>query len=203
MSRIWRYVLAGDNGMAPCIDRGKLSLCCCKPAIRKNARLGEWVIGFVPKPMRRGHVAWAGKISEIIAMGEYQRRFPRRRDAIYRLADPGEGGKEVLLPLRDDYHADEKSRASDRSGQNALIFEPFWYWGSFGIPAPDDIADLAHYYVGQSAKSSSPEKIERLEAWLRSMADPGVHGQPRDKAEGKSAKRSCRPSKGSDAPRWR
>jgi putative DNA base modification enzyme with NMAD domain len=180
LSRIWRYVLADDNGMAPCAEQGILSLTCCKPLIRRGARVGEWVVGFVPKGLGRGRVAWAGQIAKVIPLGEYERRFSGRQDAIYRLADSAPGEQEVLVPLRDDYHVDEKSRKRDRSGKNALVFNPFWYWGGFGISAPDDIADLAHYYVGQAATNSSPKKIAFLEAWLRSVADPGIHGEPRD-----------------------
>jgi hypothetical protein len=180
MCRIWRYVLAKDSGMAPCAQDGMLSLTCCKPMIRKNADLGDWVIGFVPKGIRRGHVAWVGRVSEVIPLGEYERRFSGRRDAIYRSAYSAGGGHETLIPLRDDYHSNQQDRARDHSGRNALLFNPYWYWGGFGIPAPEEIADLAHYYVGQSAKNSSPEKIARLEAWARSVADPGIHGEPRN-----------------------
>ncbi len=180
MSRIWRYVLAADNGMAPCSDDGMLSLTCCKPLIRRSACVGEWVVGFAPKGIRRGHVAWAGRIAEVVSLGEYEQRFSGRRDAIYKLAGYSWGDQEILTPLRNDYHADEGSRSRDRSGKNALIFEPFWYWGGEGIAAPDEISDLAHYYVGQSARNSSPERIALLETWLRSVAAPGVHGKPRD-----------------------
>jgi hypothetical protein len=179
MSRIWRYVLAADNGMAPCVQYGMLSLACCKPMIRRNASVGDWVIGFVPKGLRRGHVAWAGRVSEVIPLGEYEKRFSGRRDAIYRLADDANGQHETLVPLRDDYHADDLSRSRDRSGKNALVFDPFWYWGGVGIVAPEEISDLAHYYVGQSAKNSSPERIATLKAWLGSVSEPGIHGEPR------------------------
>jgi hypothetical protein len=52
---------------------------------------------------------------------------------------------------------------------------------SSGARAPDEIADLAHYYIGQSTRSSSPERVAALERWLRSKAEPGVHGEPRHK----------------------
>jgi hypothetical protein len=179
VSRVWRYVLAVDNGMAPCVQDGMLSLTCCKPMIRRNASVGDWVIGFVPKGLKRSHVAWAGRVSEVIPLGEYEKRFSGRRDALYRLADDADGQQENLVPLREDYHADELSRSRDHSGKNALVFDPFWYWGGVGIVAPEEISDMAHYYVGQSAKNSSPERIVVLKAWLRSVSEPGIHGEPR------------------------
>ena len=182
MSGIWRYSLVADNGMAPCVEQGILTLCLCKPLIRKSACVGEWVVGFVPKRVNDGrvHVAWAGRIAKSVSMGDYEKGFSDRQDAIYKLTEPG------WKFLRDDYH--EEIRDRDLNGKNALIFEPFWYWGGNGIAAPEDIAELAHYYVGQTAKNSSPERIARLEEWLRSVAEPGVHGKPRDQLRTRSPK---------------
>jgi hypothetical protein len=40
--------------------------------IRRSVRVGEWVVGFVPKGIRRGHVAWAGQIAEVVPLGDYE-----------------------------------------------------------------------------------------------------------------------------------
>jgi hypothetical protein len=174
MSRIWGYSLVADNGMAPCIERGILTLCLCKPMIRKSASVGEWVVGFVPKRINDGrvHVCWAGRIAGIFPMGDCEKQFPGRQDAIYKLTVSG------WEFLRADYH--EEIRDRDLNGKNALIFEPFWYWGGVGMAVADDIDELARYYVGQTAKNSSRERIARLQEWLRSVAEPGLHGEPRD-----------------------
>ncbi len=189
MSRIWRYVLAADNGMAPCPQAGMLSLTCCKPMIRRNADLGDWVVGFLPKGKGRGRVAWAGRIASKIPLGDYQARHPGRHDALYRRTGMRDG-VEVLEPLCDDYHADHGSRSTDMSGKNALTFEPFWYWGGEAVSAPEWLADLAHYYIGQTTKGSTPERVIELEAWLRSLSKPGIHGEPRDEGRAKASKES-------------
>jgi hypothetical protein len=149
MNRIWRYSLVADNGMAPCVEQGILTLCLCKPVIRKSACVGEWVVGFVPKRINDGrvHVCWAGRIAGILPMGDYEKQFLDRQDAIYKLTASG------WEFLRDDYH--EEIRDRDLNGKNALVFEPFWYWGGVGITAPNDIANLAHYHVGQTANRLS------------------------------------------------
>jgi len=181
MTRIWRYVLAHDNGMAPCTDGGLLSLCCCKPVIRRHAVEGDWVIGFVPKRFGFGKMGWAGKVQRIVSLGEYQRIHPARRDAIYKLADDGPPGEnERLIPLRSDYHADGSSRRRDLRGRNALLFDPFWYFGGYGVQAPPEVSELAHYYVGQSTKRSTPEAIAALRDWLASVGPAGVYGEPRE-----------------------
>jgi hypothetical protein len=200
MSRIWRYILKVDAGMAPCPQEGRLSLCCCKPVIRRYATEGDWVIGLVPKGLALGKVAWAGRVSKSMPLGDYQLKFPKRRDAIYRRVETRLDGVEVLIPApqpeRPDYHQDDLSRARDQRGLNALLFDPFWYWGGDGVWAPPEIAEMAHYHPGQSAKNSTLARIEQLEVWLRSMREPGVHGEPREPyptqtADPAKARRKC------------
>jgi hypothetical protein len=183
MNRIWRYSLTADNGMAPCADRGKLSLSCCKPMIRRNACVGDWVIGFVPRRINDGqvHIAWAGHVAKSVLLGDYQKQYPERQDAIYKIVESPWTEETHFIRLRNDYHDKEKNKATDLAGKNALIFDPFWYWGGRGIGVPCEIAKLAHYYVGQSTQNSTSGTISCLEKWLRSVAAPGIHGEPRDK----------------------
>jgi hypothetical protein len=65
MTRILRYILQHDTGMAPCVDNGLVSLATCKPKIRAGARSGEWVIGFRPSPAPRGLMVWAGRVPTV------------------------------------------------------------------------------------------------------------------------------------------
>jgi hypothetical protein len=200
MTRIWRYVLKVDAGIAPCPQAARLSLCCCKPVIRRYAKVGDWVIGFVPKGLGLGKIAWAGRVSKAILLGDYQLNFPKRADAIYRRVDFTSEGIEVLepLPLRlpyPGYHADNLSRSRDQRGRRALLFEPFWYWGQNAVEAPPNIAEMAHYHPGQSTKNSWPDRVNQLESWLRSVIEPGIHGRPRDpfrtKTTANEKRRAC------------
>ncbi len=50
MARFYRYVLAHDNGTAPCPQNGLLTLATCKPAIRKTASAGDLIAAFAPAP---------------------------------------------------------------------------------------------------------------------------------------------------------
>jgi hypothetical protein len=65
--------------------------------------------------------------------------------------------------------------ATDVGGRNALIFDPFWYWGANAPEAPPELASLAHYYVGQTTKGSTSEVINRLRGWLSGWP-PGIYG---------------------------
>ena len=46
MTRIYRYILTHNTGMAPCPENGMITLGTCKPVIRRVARAGDWVLGF-------------------------------------------------------------------------------------------------------------------------------------------------------------
>lgn len=85
--RIYRYVLTSDTGMAPSIDQGVVSLATCKPVIRRCAGPGDWVVANLAS-RECSMAAWAGRISRSISVGDYEREFPGRSDAVYRqLAD--------------------------------------------------------------------------------------------------------------------
>ena len=121
MTRIWRYILKNDSGFAPCIDDDILTLVCCKPFIRRHAKKGDWIIGYFPKKLGRGRVAWAGRVSEKVPLGVYEKDHPGRRDAIYRLVGHDASGAENLKYIPNKYH-DEKRSQRDKSGVNALIW---------------------------------------------------------------------------------
>lgn len=179
MARIWRYVLAHDGGRAPCIDGAMLTLCCCKPIIRKNAEVGDWVVGLAPKRFGTGLVAWAGRVSRVMPMGAYAEQYPDRQDAIYRVTAIAADGNEMLDHVGGHYHNIAKQRSTDASGLHCLIFSPFWYFGHQARTLPMNLLGLTHYHVGQTAQGSNPGLEQQLKAWLEQWP-AGVSGRPRD-----------------------
>ena len=53
MTRIFRYILRNDTGMAPCTDRGLVSLATCKPKIRGRGNLAIGLSAFTPEGAAR------------------------------------------------------------------------------------------------------------------------------------------------------
>ncbi len=181
MVKIWRYVLATDNGLAPCIDNGVLSLCCCKPRIRKGANVGDYVMGFMPiRFARKGPLlAWVGVISEKLTMGDYQAKYPDRQDAIYKRDGYHSDGRENLSHNGGDYHLDPANQTRDKNGIYALLCKPFWYWGGTPFPVPENFHFLTHHFVGEANAVTNPSVLPKLRDWLGSL-EPGIHGQPRN-----------------------
>lgn len=74
MTRIYRYILVDDVGMAPCPAGGLITLGTCKPAIRRGASTGDWVLGFRPGSLERGMLLWGGRVADMLEHGEYERK---------------------------------------------------------------------------------------------------------------------------------
>jgi hypothetical protein len=55
MRRIYFYKLIVDNGGAPCIRGGLLSLAICKPMIRSTAEPGDLIFGFAAGSLDRNN----------------------------------------------------------------------------------------------------------------------------------------------------
>lgn len=182
MTRIYRYVLAHDGGMAPNPRGELLTLATCKPEIRKHAREGDWVVANFPSP-RNELVAWAGKIKHGIPVGHYAAEYPERDDALYEMGTHGEPQR--IAGKHDWYHRGSNEQRKDRNG-NVLVFDRgnSWYFGIQGRQYPADLEHLIARGQGHRVNNRKPGDLERLEAWLRTFGSPGIHGEPRDGWEG-------------------
>lgn len=186
MTRILRYILQRDTGMAPCIDHGLVTLATCKPKIRASAKLSEWVVGFRPSPAPRGLVVWAGQVAMSIDVNDYERlhsckRRGGRSDAVYR-GLPG-GGFERLRP---HYHPGPDDFRKDTCAP-VLIFNPeaTWYFGCEPQMLPEHLLHIAAGGRGHRVNGTNEGDAEALQLWLTGIAPPGVHHSPRNAASTK------------------
>lgn len=166
MTRIFRYILADDHGIAPCGDDGLITLATCKPTIRRTARRGDWVMGFRPGSLERGLVLWVGRIANILPHGEYQRRHPARLDAVYHENDDG-----TFDRIDPAYHPTEKEKLRDLSAP-VLVFdrEASRYPRGTATPLPHDLGHLAADGRGHRVNGVRVGDAVRLEAWMRSLS---------------------------------
>ncbi|WP_197054332.1 hypothetical protein [Sphingomonas sp. 37zxx] len=176
MTRILRYILQHDSGVAPCIDHGLVTLATCKPKIRSGTQPGEWVVGCRPSPAPRGVVVWAGRVAQVLDVGDYERAYRGRSDAVYR-ANASGGFKR----LRPDYHPGDEEFRKDTSAP-VLIFDEAatWYFGADPQMMPDGLMHLAAGGRGHRVAGVNDGDARALQSWLASIAPPGVHGAPRD-----------------------
>lgn len=184
MSRIFRYVLVSDSGMAPHRWDGVISLATCKVKVREQAKIGDWVLGNRSAPHNL-LVAWAGRVADVVPTGDYGIRFSNRLDALYPMGADGKPERDLSkLPW---YHPDEKDRNKDCRG-NALLFDPrrTWYFGADARLLPPHLEHLAHKGIAHS-NQTDPCDIPSLIDWLEGEATPGFIGKPRDPWPGPGA----------------
>ena len=189
--RVYSYILRVDAGYAPNPFHGRCTLACCKPVIRREASVGDWVLGITPKA-QGNRVAYAMHVKEVLPFASYWRdpRFrdkrprrargastvERRGDNCYR---PLSGGRFRQLP---SCHWDSEgerenpiSKATDLGGEHVLIAEEFCYYGAEAVALPRNlrfaIPGRAHLVNFSDARKE--KLIEFLESLPR-----GRHGLP-------------------------
>src|SRR4051794_28299130 len=132
--RLFSYCIPIDDGAAPNPFWGYCTLVICKPAIRRVADVGDWIVGTgsrrSPIGDISGYVVYAMRVSERLTMAEYDafaRRFCRgkipawrHRDVRRRLGDAIYDSSFDPPRLRPSVH-DENNRQRDLSGLHALI----------------------------------------------------------------------------------
>jgi len=88
MGKIYFYKLTVDNGGAPCVANGLLSLAICKPMIRKTADDGDLIFGFAANSLHKDNrLVFVARVSRNVRNGDYfkQAKFAKRADCIYKI----------------------------------------------------------------------------------------------------------------------
>jgi putative DNA base modification enzyme with NMAD domain len=192
-ARIYYYILSYDGGIAPCVDNGVLTLAICKPGIRRNAKKGDWLIGFSPKETG-WKLSYLAKVSNKLQGKEYygSGRFDGRTDCIYKL-DSNEGF--ILRSPRIHNSSKNKTRDVGTSAdnyQNAWVLksDEFWYFGGkamnvLGPQTSSLIEKLGKLSQGHRVNHSPRvrEELEGLVEGVRRKYEAGVHGSPRDSSD--------------------
>lgn len=165
MTRLYRYILTHDSGMAPCPAAGRITLATCKPVIRRTAKPGDWVLGFRPGSLERGLLLWAGRVERAMSHGDYEREFRGRPDAVYR--EVRGSGYKRLAP---EYHPTQNEMDRDTSAP-VLLFDPAVsiYLNGQPEPLPQGIAHLAAAGRGHRVNGTRPGDVAQLEAWLATL----------------------------------
>ncbi|MEW8684776.1 MAG: hypothetical protein AB2556_03115 [Candidatus Thiodiazotropha sp.] len=173
-NHLYIYVVDRDFGFAPNPFHGFCTLATCKPIIRNNAKLNDWILGVGGRRLEAtGRCVFLAKVTEIITFNDYW------NDPRFKLKKPIRNGSMVMMVGDNIYHQlpdstdwlQEDSHHSnadgttnienltrDTSSLNVLISEHFYY---FGQSAP--IIDLASInytnHIGHSKKKISEKDV--------------------------------------------
>ena len=86
MPRTYFYKLTTDDGGAPCVKDGLLSLAICKPMIRSTANKGDLIFGFAANSLHSDNrLLYIARVTDKLINGLYYitGKFARREDCIY------------------------------------------------------------------------------------------------------------------------
>ena len=196
MTRLFSYVLRYDCGAAPNPFWGTCTLAICKPAIRRKAEVGNWVVGTgsMNSPIGNvsGRLVYAMKVTNKMTLKEYDHfcrqylpeKIPnwfngsfeeRVGDCIY---DYSNGQTPELRP---SVHT-ELNLELDLSGEFVLLSEGFYYFGNNPIPLVEDLAPIVKTNQGHKTVESTA-LIESFESWICRFPRNQLNGQPQLKEE--------------------
>jgi hypothetical protein len=153
--RLYSYVVAHDTGFAPNPFWGRCTLANCKPAIRRTAQMGDWVVGISPKYNGNGLI-YAMKVEEVLSYGEYHAdaRFEAKKpdyakeQVVYKSGDniyeplPDGGFRQLQSMHSNGTEENPVTKAHDLGGKNVLVSTTFCYFGSQALCLPPALDTL-------------------------------------------------------------
>ena len=196
MTKIYSYVLRIDDGAAPNPFWGLCTLTICKPAIRRKAQIGDWVIGTGSKNTRlkdgktfdfSDSIVYAMKITDKKALSEYDEfcksnlinKIPKWKtndwklrvgDCIYDYSTSSEP------VIRKGVH-NEGNRQRDLGGHNSLLSDHFYYFGVEARPLPSNLKELIKKNQGHK-KIENPNLIQQFEEWIEQFEKNKLYADP-------------------------
>lgn len=164
---LYFYKITNDDGGAPCIYRGVLSLAICKPNIRKAAGRHDWVFGFGGQRLGE-RLIYIAEVTEKRYQGDYYRlpEYADRPDRIYKWV-----GDAILWKRGSSFHPNGAWAHKDvgvyphYKRAYVLLSANFRYFGEAGT---------AEYKIRFPALR---ERVERLTQGERVHHDPTVRAE--------------------------
>jgi putative DNA base modification enzyme with NMAD domain len=195
---LYSYCLRYDDGAAPNPYHGICTLTICKPAVRRVAKPGDWIVGLGGSHSRigdiSGYVVYAMRITKRLTLRDYDTfcrshlrgKIPKwaSRDFIDRVGDCIYDFARPHGPtLRDSVHG-EQNREVDLGGKNALLSERFYYFGDHPVPLPAHLRPIVHQTQGHKSRANARYAAEFID-WVEGLGlEPnGLYGEPQLRRE--------------------
>lgn len=189
---LYSYCIPCDDGAAPNPYWGVCTLVICKPAIRRTAVPGDWIVGTGAKHSEladgkatdmSGRLIYAMKVTGKMTLAEYdvytrerleskvpdwEHRDPRRRlgDSLYDFSTtPPTQRTGVHLAV---------NVARDLSGKNALLSTHFYYFGDQAVRLPPNLQPIAQNCRGHRRRLNAAYLVDFV-TWLEGLGHrPGT-----------------------------
>jgi len=189
---LFSYVVRWDHGFAPNPFHGVCTLATCKPAIRKKAKVGDWVLGTGSAERDyQGTAIFLMRVDEITTFDCYwdDPRFARKRpvmngslkqrfgDNIYHHAADGHWLQADSRHSWDGSPNDANLKTDTGTTERVLIGFDFVYWGDAAPKIPTGLRKFAITRPGWKDDFSEPE-VDAFLGWAKGKGDEGQVGDP-------------------------
>jgi len=190
--KYFSYVVARDFGFAPNPFGQHCTLATCKPLIRRNSELDDWIFGITPKAKDKGNrLVFAMKVTQKITFDEYwaspefQYKKPVMNGSLKQLYGDNiyHKNKDTDAWIQEDSHHSKDNGETnyenlkrDVSGQYVLISDYFYYFGKLNVEMPFLLKTKFSIGIGQ--KQVKEEYALKLIEWLNSNYEKGLIGVP-------------------------
>jgi len=186
--KLYSYIVTHDTGFSPNPFWGCCTLADCKPAIRRTAEVGDWIVGLSPRASGN-RVVFSMEVDEILDYASYHSdaRFANKIPDYRRGGVVWKAGGNIYKPLPNgDFqqlrsmhsHGDEENpetKAHDLGGVNVLVARRFHYFGGSGPELPPHLEELR---VGRAHKNRfSQDTIADFLEFISSYPE-GVNAPP-------------------------
>lgn len=178
------YIVTVDRGFAPNPFGHYCTLACCKPTIRRNAEVGDIIVGIAGANfLRAGKLIYAMKVKEVLPFQDYwdDPRFHSRRPTpetpISRCGDNIWHFVRRKWQVEPSLFHDMSQRKRDTSGKNVLVATEFYYFGREAIDVPPRFKVWLPTTQGHK-NTDDPKTINDFWKWLTDREQKGRIGDP-------------------------
>lgn len=196
--RLFTYIVTSDSGYSPNPFWRYCTLACCKPGIRRTAKLGDWIVGISPKKSGNRAV-YAMRVTEPpMTFAEYfhDRRFANKKPnyrsgSIKRIRgdncyEPLQSGEYRQLRCRHSLPGGAENpdrKRTDLSGKFVLISNDFVYFGAKAVSLPDRLRGII---PGRGHQCNFDEKTTAIFLKYFKNLPRGIKGNPEIWTQSKS-----------------
>lgn len=123
-TKIYFYKMIVDNGGAPCVQDGLLSLAICKPQIRSTIDIDNFIIGFGSNVLDN-KLIYIAEVTNKLLDGEYykQQEYSYRNDCLYSF-----DGQQYSRRENKKYHIGNNT-PTDEGNDIVLLSDNYRYFG--------------------------------------------------------------------------
>ena len=195
--KFYSYVIPRDFGFAPNPYFGYCTLATCKPRIRNNAQVGDWIGAYGSARMViRGKLVVLMKVEEILTFDEYweDNRF-KNKHPVFNKGVMHMYGDNIYHHLQNEWVQDPSHHSNidgsinyknlnrDTKADKVLVATEYYYFGNNAIKIPEEYNALI--WNGRNHKVCHDEiLILSFIDYIRCNYDIGISGTPYSRKAG-------------------